>query len=58
MCVHRVLDRKPVQAEHVTDRLHLVLVGLVQPDPDERVPAFTFELAHLVQRRGVGVLAG
>ena len=58
MGVHRVLDGQFVQAEHVGDGLHLVLVGLVQADPHEGVLALRFQLMHLVQRRGVGVLAG
>ena len=56
--VHRVLDGQFVQSEHVGDGLHLVLVGFVQADPHEGVLALGFELVHLVQRRGVGVLAG
>ncbi len=58
MRVHGVLDGQLVQAEHVGHRLHLVLVGFMQADPDERVLAFAFQLVHLVQRGGVGVLAG
>ena len=58
MGVHRVLDGQFVQAEHVADGLHLVFVGFVQADPHERVPALGFEFVHLVQRSGVGVLAG
>ena len=56
--VHGVLDGQFVQAEHVGDGLHLVFVGFVQADPDEGFLALGFELVHLVQRRGVGVLAG
>ena len=56
--VHRVLDGQFVQAEHVGDGLHLVFVGFVQPDPHEGFLALGLELVHLVERRGVGVLAG
>ncbi len=58
MGVHGVLDGQLVQAEHVGHGLHLMGVGFVQADPDERVLAAPFEFVHLVQRRGVGVLAG
>ena len=58
MRVHGVLDGQLVQAEHVGHGLHLVLVGFVQADPDERFLALAFEFVHLVQRGGVGVLAG
>ena len=58
MRVHGVLDGEFVQAEHVGHGLHLVLVGFVQADPDERFLALAFEVVHLVQRGGVGVLAG
>ena len=58
MGVHGVLDGQLVQAEHVGHGLHLMGVGFVQADPDERVLAGLFEFVHLVQRRGVGVLAG
>ncbi len=58
MRVHRVLDGQLVQAEHIADGLHLMFVGFVKADPHERVPALGLELMHLVQRRGVGVLAG
>ena len=58
MGVHGVLDGQLVQAEHVGHGLHLVLVGFVQADPDERLLAFAFEFVDLVQRGGVGVLAG
>ena len=57
VCVHRVLDGQFVQSEHVADGLHLVFIGFVQSNPHEGVPAIGFELAHLVQRRGVRVLA-
>ncbi len=58
MGVHGVLDGQLVQAEHVGDGLHLMGVGFVQADPDECLLARRFEIVHLVQRRGVGVLAG
>ncbi len=54
--MHRVLDGEFMQTEHIADGLHLVLVWLVQTDPHERVLALGFELMHLVQRCGVGVL--
>jgi hypothetical protein len=56
--VHRILDGQFVQAEHIGDGLHLVLVGLVQTDPHERVLAVGLEFMDLVQRSGMGVLAG
>ncbi len=55
--VHGVLDCQLMKAEHIADGLHLMLVGLVQADPDERDLALGFELMNLVQRRGMGVLA-
>ncbi len=57
MRVHRVFDRQRVQTEHLGHRLHLMLVGFVQSDPDERRLPFGLEFVHLVQCRGVGVLA-
>ncbi len=56
--MHGGFDGKFVQTEHVGHRLHLVPVGFVQADPDERVLALMLEVVDLVQRRGVGVLAG
>ncbi|CKO73730.1 Uncharacterised protein [Mycobacterium tuberculosis] len=47
-----------MQPENVCYVLHLVFIGLVQPDPDERLLPGQFDLAHLAQRGGVGVLAG
>ena len=58
MRVHRVLDGQFVQAEHVGHGLHLMVVGFVQADPDERFLALPFQLVHLVQRGGMGVLSG
>ena len=58
MRVHRILDGQLVQAEHIADGLHLMFVGFVKADPHERVPALGLEFVHLVQRCGVGVLAG
>jgi len=42
-----------VQAEHVGDRLHLVVIGFVQPDPDERLPAMLANFTDLGERRGM-----
>ncbi len=58
MGVHGIFDRQRVQAEHVGDGLHLMFVGTVQADPGECLLARRLEFVHLVQRRGVGVLAG
>ena len=55
--VHGVLDGQLVQTEHLGHGLHLMLVGFVQADPDERAAAAGLDLVHLVQRRRVGVLA-
>ena len=54
MGVHRVLDGQLVQAEHVGDGLHLVLVGFVQADPDERLLTLAFRARApcSVRRRG------
>ena len=63
--VHGVLDRQGVQPEHIGHFLHVGLVWLVQPDPDERLLVrrllrhlllHQFDLAHLAQRRRVGVV--
>ena len=42
--VHGVLDGQRVQAENLGHRLHLVLVGFVQADPDERLLAAGFRV--------------
>ena len=56
--VHGVLDGQRVQAENLGHRLHLVVVGFVQADPDEGRLAACFEFADLRQGRRVRVLAG
>ena len=58
MRMDRVLDRQLVQPEHIGDRLHLVLVGFVQADPDEGLLALVLEFPRLRQRAGVSVFAG
>ena len=58
MRVHRILDRQFVQAEDVRDRLHLVFVGFVQPDPHVGRDAGLLQLVHLLQGGAVGVFAG
>lgn len=57
MGVHRVFDGELVQPEHVGDGLHLAVVGLVQPDPDEGPDVGELEFPDLGQCGGVGVLA-
>lgn len=57
MGMHGVLDGQRVQSENVCDRMHLVFVGLVQPDPHERVLARGHQFAGALDGRGVGVLA-
>jgi hypothetical protein len=57
VCVHGVLNGKGMQTEHVRDGLHLVLVGLVQTDPPERVLAVLLQFVHFRQRGGVRVFA-
>ncbi len=57
--VHGIFDGQRVQAEHLGHRLHLMFVGFVQPDPDERLLAAGLQFADLFFQRGrVGVLAG
>ena len=58
MGVHGVLHGQRVQPEDVCDILHLSLVGLVQPDPDERLLSGLPDLADLGQRVCERVLAG
>ena len=52
-----ILDGQRVQAEHLGDRFHLMLVRFVQTDPDEGLLPAGLQFVHPVQRGGVGVLA-
>ena len=54
--VHGVFDGQRVQAEHVSDHLHLVFVGFMQPDPDECGLTVPFEFVDLRDCLGVAVL--
>ena len=47
-----------MKSENLCHRLHLVLVGFVQPDPDERGLSLVAHLPHLRERIGVGEPAG
>ena len=58
MGVHRILHGQRMQSVRLGDRLHLVGIGLVQADPDERLLAGGLEVVHCVQGGAVGELSG
>jgi len=58
VCTHRVLDGQWMQSENLGQIVHLALVGLVQPNPDEGVLADLLQLAHLGASFDMGVRTG
>ena len=57
MGVHGIFDGQRVQIENFCDRLHLMVVRLMQTEPDEGGLAAGIEFAGLVEGGSVGVLA-